>query len=69
MSKFHEDEVQKKERDNNHPRGCAVATAQMLHSILKYPEVFTDLDYVNVPTLPLELCPATDSRKWSKVED
>eukprot|EP00957_Ditylum_brightwellii_P079961 6081110-Ditylum_brightwellii.AAC.1 len=38
MSKYHEDEVQKKERDSNHPRGCAVAVAQMLHSILKYPE-------------------------------
>eukprot|EP00957_Ditylum_brightwellii_P099449 7575676-Ditylum_brightwellii.AAC.1 len=59
----------KKERGNNHPRDCAVATAQMLHSILKYTEVFTDLECVDVPTLPLELRPETDSRKWSKVED
>eukprot|EP00957_Ditylum_brightwellii_P044965 3410609-Ditylum_brightwellii.AAC.1 len=37
-STFHEDQAREKQRDSGHPRGCAVALAEMLHVMLKYPE-------------------------------
>eukprot|EP00957_Ditylum_brightwellii_P002847 218909-Ditylum_brightwellii.AAC.1 len=35
LSKYHENEAMKKERDSGHPRGHAVAVTEMLHSMLQ----------------------------------
>eukprot|EP00957_Ditylum_brightwellii_P148855 11332132-Ditylum_brightwellii.AAC.1 len=37
-STFNKDKARKKECSNDHPQGGAVALAQMLHAMLKYPE-------------------------------
>eukprot|EP00957_Ditylum_brightwellii_P128601 9810165-Ditylum_brightwellii.AAC.1 len=39
-SKFHEDKARTKLKDGNHPCGRAVAQAEMIHTMLKYPESF-----------------------------
>eukprot|EP00957_Ditylum_brightwellii_P175348 13348667-Ditylum_brightwellii.AAC.1 len=63
MSKFNKDKAREKECNNNHLQDRAVALAQMLHAMLKYPEVITDLQFLSVQTLPLELHPRVDRRK------
>ena len=42
-------------REYKHPRGRAVVETEMLHSMLRYLEVSTDLVFVDIPTTPLEL--------------
>jgi predicted GIY-YIG superfamily endonuclease len=50
---------QEKEKDEKrgvkHPEGRCVALTEMLHVMLQYPEVYTDLAFVSISTLPLEL--------------
>ena len=50
---------QTKEKDEKrgakHPEGRCVALTEMLHVMLQYPEVYTDLAFVSISTLPLEL--------------
>jgi hypothetical protein len=53
-SAFHENEKLKHSRDNNHPRGRAVSLMQIHQQLLGYPEVFTDMNFKNVCTTPLE---------------
>ena len=43
------------ERDAKHPERWCVSLTEMLHAILQYLEVYTDLVFVSVSTLPLEL--------------
>ena len=38
----------------------------MLQKMLKYPEIFTDLKYINISTLPLELHSGVDKGKNKK---
>ena len=52
-SKIGEDRERKK---NEHkPQGRCISHMEMLHMMLKYPEVVTNLDFVKVTTMPLEL--------------
>eukprot|EP00957_Ditylum_brightwellii_P202985 15332720-Ditylum_brightwellii.AAC.1 len=69
MSTFSEDKARKKKRNNNHPQGRTIAFAQMLHVLLKYPEVITDLQFVSVQTLLLELQPRVDRFKKRTADD
>eukprot|EP00957_Ditylum_brightwellii_P196065 14938268-Ditylum_brightwellii.AAC.1 len=41
----------------------------MLHAMLQYSEVFADLSFIPVPSLPLELCHGTNRRKKTEVKD
>ena len=43
------------ERYCNHPRGIVISMIQMLHIVLKYREVHTNLLFENITTIPLEL--------------
>ena len=45
----------KEKRDYKHPQGRCIALTEMLHVMLRYPEVYTDLTFVSISTLPLEL--------------
>ena len=51
-SKFNEDKLRQKKRGNSHAYGRALT--EMLHSMLKYSEVWTDLSFICIPTTPLE---------------
>ena len=44
-----------KKRDGSCATGRAMSLSEMLHSILKYSVVSTDLQYICIPTTPLEL--------------
>lgn len=43
-----------KKRNWKHPQGQVVSTNEILHHVLKYPEVYTDLCFVRIPTTSLE---------------
>ena len=44
-----------REKDHKKPQGFCISHLEMLHNMLKYPEIVTNLDFINVPTMPLEL--------------
>ena len=52
-SKIAEDKERLK--DKNKPQGRCISHMEMLHVILKYPEVITNLQFIKVCTMPLEL--------------
>lgn len=52
-SKINEDAHRNNSRDSKKPTGRKISLMEMLHVILKYPEVYTDLQFVDVPTYPL----------------
>ena len=41
-------------KNAKHPEGRCIALTEMLHVMLRYPEVYTDLRFVTISTLPLE---------------
>ena len=52
-----------KDRLNNKkkPNGNVISVLQMLHHILQYPEIVTNLEFIKVSTMPLELRAGTES--------
>ena len=52
------DKVQQAEREKKrawkHPQGTVISINEVWHHILKYPEVITNLNFVSIPTTPLE---------------
>ena len=52
-SKLGEDKYREKHRKN--PQGICISNMKMLHVMLKYPEVATNLDFIKVSTMPLYL--------------
>jgi predicted GIY-YIG superfamily endonuclease len=68
-SKINEDKARENSRDNSHVQGRAISHMEMLHVMLKYPEVITDLNFVKVPTLPLELRAGIDCEKKASVSN
>ena len=54
-SKMGEEEVKKSKRNNHHPHGRCISLTEMLHHMLRYPEMFTDLVFIAISTMPLEL--------------
>jgi hypothetical protein len=54
-SDIQQEEEKKKHRDFNHPQGCCIALTEMLHVMFCYPEVYTDLKFISICTMPLEL--------------
>mmetsp|Transcript_19481 Transcript_19481/g.27406 ORF Transcript_19481/g.27406 Transcript_19481/m.27406 type:complete len:548 (+) Transcript_19481:1364-3007(+) len=61
-SKFHEDQARQNERDRDHPHGRAISLNKMLHGMLGYPEVYTDITSVQVSSLPIELRAGVDCK-------
>ena len=47
-------------RDRKHPTGRALSHMEMICVILGYPQVYTNLEFVHVPTIPLEERPALE---------
>ena len=52
-SKMGKDKDREKNRINT--QGNCISHIEMLHVMLKYPEVVTDIDFIKVSTVPLEL--------------
>jgi hypothetical protein len=42
------------------PKGRAIALTEIISLLLKYPQVYTNLDFKNLPTMPLEHRPGFD---------
>lgn len=52
------EETKKKENNNyKKPQGRCISLIEMIHTMLHYPEVVKDIDFVQVPTTPLESRP------------
>ncbi len=56
-SKINEDKMKTKKGDNKRVQGRCISLMEMVHSLLKYSEVYTDLVFVEIPTTPLEVRP------------
>ena len=52
-SKLNEDLARQRSKDKDKPVGRKISHMEMAHVMLKYPEVYTDLRFVNVPTYPI----------------
>ena len=53
-SGIQQQEEKEAKKDSKHPEGRCIALTEMLHVMLRYPEVYTDLRFVSISTLPLE---------------
>lgn len=54
-SKLNEDKVKNSnKRDMSHPQGRIISHMEMLHHMLRYPEVITNLVFVTIPSMPIE---------------
>ena len=60
-SKANEDKARSEERDKDHPNGRAISHMEMLHTMLRYPEVVTDLKFISICTMPIELRAGLDT--------
>lgn len=56
-SKFNDDKAFAKDGNKNHPRGRDMPHFEIRQIIMGDPEVFTNLDFIQIPTLPFELQP------------
>ena len=54
-SVYHQQKEQELKREYNHTLGRCISINEILHHILKYPEVITDLRFVIIPTMSQEL--------------
>ena len=57
---INEKKVKEENRFKNHVQGRIISQNEMVHLILRYPEVYSDLNFVAVPTMPLELRAGVD---------
>ena len=53
-SAYNEKKIMDKDRYKNHPSGRKISLFQMLQQMLGFPEVFHDMNFIQVPTVPLE---------------
>ena len=53
-SKMGEDKQRKQKSDSSYPQGRCISHMEMLHHMLKYPEVITNLRFTTIATTPLE---------------
>lgn len=56
-------------RDSHHPQGRMISLLEMIHQLLCYPEVITNLEFVNIPTIPLELRSGVRIEKKRQAKD
>ena len=62
-SKKNEDDARAKSRDSTHPQGRAISLNEMVHLLLKYPEIITNLVFIFISTLPLEFRAGTAKKE------
>lgn len=53
-SKKNEEDSRVKDRFNNHPQGRVISHNEIVHLLLRYLEIITNLSFIHVSTLPLE---------------
>ena len=53
---------EKKKQHNSSVYGC-ISHMEMMHLLLRYPEIITNLDFIKVSTMPLELRPGIPCHK------
>ena len=41
-------------QDKKYPQGRVISHMEMLHNMLKHPEVITNLSFISIPTMSLE---------------
>ena len=68
-SKINEDKALQKKRDKDHARGRGIGVMEMLQMSLGYPEVHTNLVFVSIPTMPLELRAGIETHKFRPILD
>ena len=66
-SKIAEDKA--REKDWKKPQGFCISHLEMLHNMLKYPEIVTNLDFIKVSTMPLELRAGIMVESDKQIED
>ena len=65
-SKFYEDKAFAKDKNKNHPKGRDMTNFEIRKILIGDPEVFTDLKFLQVSTLPLELHPIENIKIYYK---
>ena len=68
-SKYNDDKEREKKRENSHSSGKAISLTEMIHVMLRYSEVATDLCFVIIATTPLEFRISLTKVKEISVED
>ena len=68
-TKINEDKVKEQNKKNFHVQGRAISQNEMLHVMFRYAEIYTDLNFIAVPTIPLELRAGTDKVKSQSLPD
>ena len=68
-SYFNENEKLKKSRDFKLPRGRAISLFQIFQQLLGYPEVFTDMQFINICTTPLEERAGVETYTFNILDD
>eukprot|EP00957_Ditylum_brightwellii_P022146 1670935-Ditylum_brightwellii.AAC.1 len=58
-----------REKHNNKLQGHCISHMKMLHIMLKYPEIVTNLDFIKVSAMPLELRAGTAINSDAETED
>ena len=61
ISKFNEELMKSTNRRNSQPQSTDVILMDMYHVMLKYFKVYTDLNCVSIPAVPLELRAGIDN--------
>ena len=56
-------------KNQKHPEGRCVLLTEMLHMMLRYPEVYTDLKFISISTMPFELRCLEKIDTNNKIED
>ena len=59
-SKINEEKRMQNQRDKHHPQGRAISLMEMISVALGYDQVYTDIQFVHIPTTPLAERPAFD---------
>jgi len=68
-SKINEQVAHKKMRDRNYPTGRAISITECVALLLGYSQVYTNLEFVNIPTVTLEKRPGCEREKPIKKID
>ena len=56
VSSSNKQEYKDRAKNDRKIQGRCISQMEMLHVMLKYPEVYTNLDFVSIPTMLLEIC-------------
>ena len=62
-SKHNEQKAKESKGEDKHPQGRAISLMEMVHIMLEYKEVHTDMLFKNIPSVALELRPGVERYK------